>query len=153
MELKTVKELAKLMKESGLTTVEIEQNGERICLKKEMPPSQVPIVAAASPLEQIAVSAPVSAAEADKAEEDVVNFNNVTEIKSPMVGTVYIAPSPGAEPYVHVGDKVKKGQVLCVIEAMKLMNEFTAPQAGEIVDICFEDSQLVEYGQCLFKIF
>ena len=84
---------------------------------------------------------------------DVVNFNHVTELKSPMVGTVYVSPSPGAEPYVKIGDKVKKGQVLCLIEAMKLMNEYTAPQDGEIVDINIHDGDLVEYGQCLFTIY
>ena len=70
-----------------------------------------------------------------------------------MVGTVYLSPSPGEKPFVQVGDRVKKGQVLCILEAMKLMNEYTAPQDGKIVDICVTDGQLAEYGQCLFKIY
>ena len=70
-----------------------------------------------------------------------------------MVGVFYQAPSPEADPYVHVGSKVKKGDVLCVIEAMKLLNEITADTDGEIVDVCVENGQLVEYGQVLFKIF
>ena len=74
------------------------------------------------------------------------------ELKSPMVGVVYIAPEPGAEPFVQIGSRVKKGQTLCILEAMKLMNEFTAPEDGEIVDICVTDGQLAEYGQVLFKL-
>ncbi len=82
-----------------------------------------------------------------------VDFNHVTEVKSPMVGVFYAAPSPDAEPFVQVGSKVKKGDVLCIIEAMKLMNEITAEQDGEIVDICVQNGDVVEYGQTLFKIF
>ncbi|HCA71282.1 MAG TPA: acetyl-CoA carboxylase biotin carboxyl carrier protein [Ruminococcaceae bacterium] len=155
MDLQAVKQLAKLMEETGLTTLEVEKDGERISLKKEVPAALSPIPAAAvSALQQPQIAAPAAAPEAAENDSgEVVNFNDVKEIKSPMVGTVYVASSPGADPYVHVGDKIKKGQVLCVIEAMKLMNEFTAPQSGEIVDICIEDGQLVEYGQCLFKIY
>ncbi|MCH3971961.1 MAG: acetyl-CoA carboxylase biotin carboxyl carrier protein [Oscillospiraceae bacterium] len=149
MDLQSVKELAQIMQDNGLTSLEVEEEGKRICLKKEQPPVSQLVSAPAVPAVQQAEK-PVSAEEPEK---DVVNFNDVTEVKSPMVGTIYVAPSPGAEAYVHVGDKVKKGQVLCVIEAMKLMNEFTAPQDGEIVDICIEDGQLVEYGQCLFKMY
>ncbi len=70
-----------------------------------------------------------------------------------MVGVFYAAPAPGAEPFVHVGSKVKKGETLCVIEAMKVMNEVTAEADGEIVDICVKDGDLVEYGCCLMKIY
>ncbi len=70
-----------------------------------------------------------------------------------MVGVFYEAPSPEAEPFVKVGSKVKKGDVLCVVEAMKLLNEITADADGEIVDVCVENGQLVEYGQVLYKIF
>ena len=108
------------------------------------------------PVPTVTVPAPVPVAskvEPEAAEDGVVDFNGVTELKSPMVGTVYVSPTPGSEPYVKVGDKVKKGQVLCIIEAMKLMNEYTAPQDGEIVDVCIRDGELVEYGQCLFKLY
>ncbi len=84
---------------------------------------------------------------------DPVDFNNITEVKSPMVGVFYDSPSPDAEPYVKVGSKVKKGDVLCIIEAMKLMNEITAQVDGEIVDVCAQNGQVVEYNQPLFKIF
>lgn len=153
MNLQEIKELTQVMEEAGLTSLEVEQDGQRVCLKKDLPP--------VAPVTTISAAAPAAAAPAPSAtdtvstntEDGVINFNDVTELKSPMVGTVYVAPSPGEKPYVHVGDKVKQGQVLCVIEAMKLMNEYTAPQDGEIVDICIEDGQLVEYGQCLFKIY
>ena len=71
---------------------------------------------------------------------------------SPMVGVFYAAPSPDQEPYVVVGSKVNKGDVLCLIEAMKLMNEVTAEQSGEIAAVCVENGQVVEYGQTLFTI-
>lgn len=74
------------------------------------------------------------------------------EIKSPMVGTFYSSSSPKAEPFVKVGDKIKKGQVVCIVEAMKLMNEIEAEFDGEIVEICKKDEDMVEYGTTLFKI-
>ena len=82
-----------------------------------------------------------------------MDFNDVVEIKSPLVGVFYVAPSPDSAPYVKVGDHVKKGDVLCVVEAMKLMNEITATQDGEIVDVCAQNGSVVEYGQTLFKLY
>lgn len=70
-----------------------------------------------------------------------------------MVGVFYVAPSPGAEPFVHVGSKVKKGETLCILEAMKLMNEVVAEGDGEIAEICANDGDLVEYGRVLFRIY
>ena len=80
-----------------------------------------------------------------------IDFNHITEVKSPMVGVFYAAPSPDAQPFVQVGSKVKKGDVLCIIEAMKLMNEITAEQDGTIVEICAQNGQAVEYGTPLFR--
>ena len=74
------------------------------------------------------------------------------EIKSPMVGVFYASPSPDAAPFVQVGSKVKKGDVVCIIEAMKLMNELTADMDGEVVDVCVNNGDVVEYGQPLFKL-
>ena len=150
MELNEIKFLADLMEERGLTSLEIEE-GERSIRMQRQQTSFEPL-----PVPTVTVPAPVpvaSKAEPEAAEDGVVDFNGVTELKSPMVGTVYVSPTPGSEPYVKVGDKVKKGQVLCIIEAMKLMNEYTAPQDGEIVDVCIHDGELVEYGQCLFKLY
>ena len=85
-------------------------------------------------------------------EEAAVDFNRVHEIKSPMVGVFYASPSPDAKPFVEIGSKVKKGDVVCIIEAMKLMNELTADQDGEVVDVCVNNGDVVEYGQPLFKL-
>ena len=74
-------------------------------------------------------------------------------VKSPLAGVFYAAPSPGAEPFVRVGSRVKKGDVLCIVEAMKLMNEIQAERDGEIVDICVHDGDVVEFGQTLFKLY
>lgn len=150
MELNEIKFLADLMEERGLTSLEIEE-GERSIRMQRQQTSFEPL-----PVPTVTVPAPVpvaSKAEPEAAEDGVVDFNGVTELKSPMVGTVYVSPTPGSEPYVKAGDKVNKGQVLCIIEAMKLMNEYTAPQDGEIVDVCIRDGELVEYGQCLFKLY
>ena len=150
MELNEIKFLADLMEKRGLTSLEIEE-GERSIRMQRQQTSFEPL-----PVPTVTVPAPVpvaSKAEPEAAEDGVVDFNGVTELKSPMVGTVYVSPTPGSEPYVKAGDKVKKGQVLCIIEAMKLMNEYTAPQDGEIVDVCIHDGELVEYGQCLFKLY
>lgn len=150
MELNEIKFLADLMEKRGLTSLEIEE-GERSIRMQRQQTSFEPL-----PVPTVTVPAPVPVAskvEPEAAEDGVVDFNGVTELKSPMVGTVYVSPTPGSEPYVKVGDKVKKGQVLCIIEAMKLMNEYTAPQDGEIVDVCIRDGELVEYGQCLFKLY
>ena len=83
----------------------------------------------------------------------IKDYNKYRDIKSPMVGIFYTAPSPEAEPFVKVGSKVKKGDTLCIIEAMKLMNDVVAEEDGEIVEICAENGALVEFGQILFKIF
>lgn len=96
---------------------------------------------------------PVVPAPAASVPDGGVDFNALSEFKSPMVGVFYAAPGPDQAPFVEVGKRVKKGDVLCIIEAMKLMNEITAEQDGEIVDICVSDGDVVEYGQTLFKIF
>ena len=84
-------------------------------------------------------------------DDQVVDFNRLKEIKAPMVGVFYPAPSPGAPAFVKKGDQVKKGDVLCIIEAMKMMNEITADEDGVLVDICAGEGELVEFNQILFK--
>ena len=94
------------------------------------------------------------AAEEQKAEPgEIKDYDKYRNVKSPMVGIFYTAPSPEAEPFVKVGSKVKKGDTLCIIEAMKLMNDVVAEEDGEIVEVCAENGTLVEFGQVLFKIF
>ena len=95
---------------------------------------------------QPAVASPAKA-------EPTLDFNNIIEVRSPIVGVFYEAPAPGAEPFVKVGSRVKKGDVLCIVEAMKLMNEVVAEVDGEVVDVCVKNGEIVEYGQVLFKMF
>lgn len=141
MDINSIRELAQIMENTGLTSIEIENKEGTVKLKRDSntPPIQAPIIG-------IPDTAPVK-------DDNVVDFNNVIELKSELVGTFYCSPAPGEPPYVQVGDKVKKGDVLCIIESMKIMNEYVAEQDGEIVDICAQDGQLVEFGQCLFKLF
>lgn len=156
MNLEEIKTLAEIMSKNGLTTIEIIEGETNIRLEKN-PPAPACVPAAPMPMPAVMPAAPAAPAaapaEAAPAAPAAGNFSNLTEVKSPMVGVFYDSPSPEADPYVKVGDKVKKGDVLCIIEAMKLLNEITAEQDGEIVDICAHNADVVEYGQTLFKIF
>lgn len=148
MKLEEVRSLAQIMQESDLTSLEVEEGGAKIKLEKK--PLVQPVAPAILP-----VGAPVSAAAgtaAVPAAEKSANAENFKEIKSPMVGVFYTSPSPESESYVKVGSKVKKGDVVCIIEAMKLLNEINADQEGEIAEVCVENGEVVEYGQTLFKL-
>lgn len=144
MKIEEIRELAQIMKENGLGMLELQEDGTNLRMEA---------ASAAAPAAPAAPAPAASAAPVATQDGTPVDFNNLKEVKSPMVGVFYQAPSPEADPYVRVGSKVKKGDVLCVIEAMKLLNEITADTDGEIVDVCVENGQLVEYGQVLFKIF
>ena len=153
MDLAQIEALAKLIRQSDLTALEISEGNTRIRLERSVSataPSTMPLVAVPAVPEVTAVSIPETV---QSENSSTVDFHNMNELKSPMVGVFYAAPSPGAQPYVSIGSKVKAGDVLCIVEAMKLMNEIVAEQDGEIVDICAQDGQIVEYGQTLFKIF
>ncbi len=148
MNIKQIRELAKIVRENDLTALEVSENEsciriERAARSESIGPTPVPVAGdGASAMQQIYTVQ----------EEAPVDFNRVREIKSPMVGMFYAAASPDAKPYVELGSKVKKGDVVCIIEAMKLMNEITADFDGEIVDICVQNGEVVEYGQPLFKL-
>ncbi|MFZ5975331.1 MAG: acetyl-CoA carboxylase biotin carboxyl carrier protein [Bacillota bacterium] len=144
MNIKIVKSLAQIMQSAGLTAIEVSEGDTKIRLEKN-----VHLVAAHH---APAAPAPLEP-DTSGITERVVDFNLITEVKSPMVGVFYAAPAPDAEPFVKVGDRVKKGDVLCIIEAMKIMNEIVSETDGEIVDICVQNGQVVEYSQILFKIF
>ena len=162
MEFDKVKELATLLENSSLTKLRLEEDGIVLELEAE-PPQQLVNVAAP------AVAAPATAAPAPSAppapapaapapssgdsDDAPYDMSKLTLVKAPMVGVFYAAPSPGADPFVHVGSKVKKGDTLCVMEAMKLMNEVVAEVDGEVVDVCVEDGDLVEFGGTLMKIY
>ena len=149
MNIKQIRELAQIVSENGLSAIEIAEGENRMRIERAVAaPAAVPaVVSMPAP-----VAAPTAPAPAPAAEETNVDFNRTREIKSPMVGVFYAAPSPDAKPFVEVGSKVKKGDIVCIVEAMKLMNEITAEFDGEVVDICVHNGDVVEYGQTLFKL-
>ncbi|MFA6457136.1 MAG: acetyl-CoA carboxylase biotin carboxyl carrier protein [Bacteroidota bacterium] len=156
MDLKYVKQLLEMVEKSAVNEVELEEKGHKIRITKSAPQNVVsapayqmampaaapaPAAYAPAPVHQEAAK-PVPAAEGKK----------YHEVKSPIVGTFYRSPSPDAAPYVEVGSKVKQGGVLCIVEAMKLMNEIECDTAGTIVKINVENGKPVEYGQVLFLV-
>lgn len=145
MDKKILKAAADTMRELGLSEVRIKDTETEIVLKREItaPASSTPVVAAAP------AAAPVAPATEPTLEPAAADW---IEIKSPLIGIFYEAPSPDAAPFVRPGDSVKKGDVLCIVEAMKMMNEICAETDGTIIDVCAENGALVEYGQLLFKI-
>lgn len=151
-----ISQIADIMRDHGLSRVRVEEpDGSAIELEcGGVAPAPVapatPAPAPSAPAPAVPASPAPAPAPADDAPMDM---SHATAVRAPMVGVFYAAPSPGAEPFVHVGSKVKKGETLCVIEAMKVMNEVTAEADGEIVDICVKDGDLVEYGCCLMKIY
>ena len=161
MNLKEIKELIELLKNTDISELEIERSGVKVRLRKggdvtfhpTMPRMEYPPAAIVAPVIS-EVPTPVSvappAAPAGMPAEPVKT--NLITVTSPIVGTFYRASSPDKPPYVEVGDIVKKGQVLCIIEAMKLMNEIECESAGKIVQILVESGSPVEYGQPLFVI-
>ena len=153
-----ISEIADIMRSHGLTRVRVEDpDGSAVELEcggaPAAAPAPVPFPAPAAPAAPAPASAPAPAPAPVPAGDEPLDMSHTTAVRAPMVGVFYAAPAPGAEPFVHVGSKVKKGETLCVIEAMKVMNEVTAEADGEIVDICVKDGDLVEYGCCLMKIY
>jgi acetyl-CoA carboxylase biotin carboxyl carrier protein len=151
-----IRRLADLLRDYGLTEVEVEREGVRVRLRRELAPPAAPstgsaLVAPAAPSAGFAVAAPATASAAVSAEPAASEAHLLT-IEAPMVGTFYRAPSPDAQPFVRDGDRVKKGQVVCIIEAMKLMNEIESKVAGRVVKVLVENAQPVEYGQPLFLV-
>lgn len=154
MEYEKIKQLMDDMGNSKLTSIEIDfPDGMKISMKKEekqriQKVSETPILEVKEVSEVKNVEKPEEKEETKEAEEK----ENYNIVKSPMVGTFYLKPSPTSNPYVEVGKKVKKGDVLCIIEAMKLMNEIESEFDGEIIEILVKDGESVEYGKPLFKI-
>ena len=138
-----VEKLAKVLADNSLTEISLEDGEQAITLRKEvMGVAAAPVVTAPQPAAAPAASAPAEAKEVKKGKP----------LTSPMVGTFYSAPSPDAEPFVKVGQAVKEGDVVCIVEAMKLMNEIEAEVSGKITEICVSDGQPVEFGQVLMYI-
>jgi acetyl-CoA carboxylase biotin carboxyl carrier protein len=153
MDLRKLKTLIDLVSESGISELEVTEGEGKVRIVKNAPPvyvqqsaSYAPQMAAPAPMGGAGISEQTPAAAAPPA---AVQGHVVT---SPMVGTFYRSPSPGAEPFVQVGDSVKEGQTLCIIEAMKLLNEIESDKTGVVKEILIENGQAVEYGQPLFVI-
>ena len=144
MKIEEIKELIQALEQSSLTSLEINQGDTSVKLEKNY--VTAPAVEAAHPAPQTVQT--VSPAK----EESAPAQPKGTAVSCPLVGVFYVAPSPNDAPFVTVGDTVKKGDVLCIVEAMKLMNEITAEQDGVITEICVENGQVVEYGQPLFYL-
>ncbi|MEL7341693.1 MAG: acetyl-CoA carboxylase biotin carboxyl carrier protein [Bacteroidota bacterium] len=163
MELKEIQELLKLVNRTNLTEVEIERGDFKIKMRRKSPESNViyttqqavaaapvaaaPVAAAPAP-EPKAPKAKKEAPKAEPAEEK----SDLIEFKCPMIGTFYRASGPDVDPFVKVGDQIEKGQVVCIVEAMKLFNEIESEISGKVVKIMVENAQPVEYDQVLFLI-
>lgn len=156
MDSKRLAEIADVMEDRGLTRVRVEEpDGTAVELERASAaqPVAVPMpmpgaVTAQVAAPTVAPAAPEPAAQAPAAAPEPKG----TEVTAPMVGVFYAAPAPGDEPFVHVGSKVKAGETLCIIEAMKVLNEVTAKADGEVLEICVADGDLVEFGSCLMRI-
>lgn len=151
MDSKRLAEIADVMEDRGLTRVRVEEpDGTAVELERA---SAAQPVAVPMPMPS-AMAAPVAAPAAMPAapEPAAAPEPKGAEVTAPMVGVFYAAPAPGDEPFVHVGSKVKAGETLCIIEAMKVLNEVTAEADGEVLEICVADGDLVEFGSCLMRI-
>ena len=150
MDLRKLKTLIDLVSESGVAELEITEGEDRVRIVNRNGAAPVQVhqpVTVAQPM-----PVPVPAPEAAPAPAPAAPQQTGTPRTSPMVGTFYRAPSPGADPFVKVGDTVKKGQVVCIIEAMKLLNEVEADMDGTVKEVCVENGQPVEFDQSLFII-
>ncbi|MBU1121189.1 MAG: acetyl-CoA carboxylase biotin carboxyl carrier protein [Candidatus Omnitrophota bacterium] len=141
MEIEKLKEFIAFMEENNLCELEIEEEGKRIKLKK-----------AGMGQQPAFISAPTLDAVLNLSAGGEKKQDNLIEIKSPMVGTFYRSPAPGVKPYMEVGEVIKPGDVVCIVEAMKLMNEIKAEVGGRVVKIAVENGDSVEFGQPLFFI-
>ena len=146
IDLEYIEKIAKIITDNSLSEVTLSQGDDMITIRKDLADT---------------ATVPMQAPQAPVVQEEVAEQTVVEEVKpavqkraitSPMVGAFYAAPSPGAKPFVKVGDMVSIGQVVCIVEAMKLMNEIESEVSGKVVEICVEDGQSVEYGQVLMYV-
>jgi acetyl-CoA carboxylase biotin carboxyl carrier protein len=155
IDLKKIKELIEIMKQNNLEELEVRQDDDKIYLKRCQP--QPPAVTALPIMKEEIGTAPVGhggteALSRPGTELSAVQQENLVEITSPIVGTFYAKPSPDSEPYVEIGSTVGPQTIVCIIEAMKVMNEIKAETSGIVADVLVTDGQAVEYGQVLFKV-
>jgi acetyl-CoA carboxylase biotin carboxyl carrier protein len=157
MDLRKLKTLIDLVAESGIAEIEVTEGEDKVRIVKHGPAlpvasMQAPATFVAAPPPPMAAAPAAAAAPAPAPTPAAVDESRGTVVKSPMVGTFYRSPSPGAKAFVEVGQTVKVGETLCIIEAMKLLNEIEADVAGEVKEVLVENGQPVEYGQPLFVI-
>ena len=148
MDLKELKKMIALMNENDLLELEIEEGGKKLRLKKAGPQGAVGSAPPPAPSAPAAATPVAAGGDAEPSAED----QGFVTIRSPMVGTYYQAPSPDADVYVEYGSKVSSETVVCIVEAMKVMNEIKAEVSGEIVKVCVKNGEAVEYGQALFLV-
>ncbi|MCX5761207.1 MAG: acetyl-CoA carboxylase biotin carboxyl carrier protein [Gemmatimonadetes bacterium] len=157
IDLRYVKKLVEMLDESSVESLEISSDkGMKIRLSKAAAPRAMvqaaPAYAMPVTMPGVPAAAVPSPAAAAAATAKAEAASRMLEVKSPMVGTFYASPEPGAKPYMAVGTVVSKGQVLCIVEAMKIMNEIECEVSGTIREVCVTDAHPVEYGQVLFRI-
>ncbi len=154
MNLKEIQELIKFVSKAGVSEVEIQQKDFKIVIKttngEHAAPAAPQVVSIAQPVASVA--APVAAVPAAPKAEPVADSGKTITIKSPMIGTFYRSSGPDKPSFVNVGDEIKQGSVICIIEAMKLFNEIEAEVSGRIVKVLVDDSSPVEYDQPLFLV-
>ena len=148
MDLRKLKKLIDLVQESGISELEVTEGEEKVRIAKQLAPAAGPTYVTAAPAPQAAAAAAAVSVEADAADE----LPEGHVVKSPMVGTFYRAAAPGEKPFAEIGDSISSGDRLCIIEAMKLMNEIECDMTGVIKAVLVENGQPVEYGQPLFII-
>lgn len=148
-EIEYIEKIAKIIADNNLTEITLEDGEQAIVVRKEANIT-TNVVPATTPVAPVVQTTPI--AQTNKEEKVNAPVTKGTPITSPMVGAFYAAPAPGAKPFVKVGDTVSTGQVVCIVEAMKLMNEIESEVSGKIVEICVEDGQSVEYGQVLMYV-
>jgi len=149
MDLKEIKQILKMMDTHGLTEFTLEKEDEKLVLKRDLigsAPQQ--IIQTSVPIAAAPIAAPVEVSPASAPAED----SKFITIESPMVGTFYSAASPDSEPYTQVGQSVGPDTTVCIVEAMKIMNEIKAEVSGTIEQVCVQNGQPVEFGQALFKV-
>jgi acetyl-CoA carboxylase biotin carboxyl carrier protein len=154
MDIRKVKKLIELLEESGIAEIEIKEGEEAVRISRMPTGAAMPqYIAAPAPVAQAPAAAPVAAAAAAGAPvAHARRKDDQNIVPSPMVGTFYAAASPTAKPFVSIGDEVKEGQVLCIIEAMKMMNQIESDRAGKVTAIMAKNGDPVEFGQPLFVV-
>jgi acetyl-CoA carboxylase biotin carboxyl carrier protein len=154
MDLRKLKTLIDLVAESGVSELEVTEGEDKVRIVKNPAPIAAPVqqVYAAAPVAGSSAPAPAATATATPAAEAAPAEPSGHAVKSPMVGTFYRSPTPGSDSFVKIGDTVKEGQTLCIIEAMKLLNEIESDKSGVVKEILCENGQGVEFGQALFII-